>query len=286
MPVITPDGIVGKVRDVFPKTSPHTAQVLLINDQTSGAGVILATPASAPSSTEPPPAASRSAISPRTAGIKAGEPVLTSGGDQVFPRGLPVGTIESIAADPEHQPYTAIRVKPAANLFQLEEVLIITGREPSLPAGTLQALARGAEASLPPALLPRRPPPRPQLPRPPPRRRRLPPAPPRRLSPIACPASGSDCRPELARSEGQSSSRSRQPKAAGGVVPHPVPALHVDRYSPGTTPPASALTPGAAHHRALPDSLPAQPVRRPKRSDAEPSTDSSPTPSPTEPPLN
>ncbi len=37
MAVITADGIVGKVRDVF----PHTAQVLVINDQTSGAGVIL-----------------------------------------------------------------------------------------------------------------------------------------------------------------------------------------------------------------------------------------------------
>ena len=37
MAVITPDGIVGKIRDVF----PHTAQVLAINDQSSGAGVIL-----------------------------------------------------------------------------------------------------------------------------------------------------------------------------------------------------------------------------------------------------
>ena len=37
MAVISGDGIVGKVRDVF----PHTAQVLAINDQTSGAGVIL-----------------------------------------------------------------------------------------------------------------------------------------------------------------------------------------------------------------------------------------------------
>ncbi len=37
MAVITPDGIVGKLRDVF----PTTAQVLEIDDQTSGAGVIL-----------------------------------------------------------------------------------------------------------------------------------------------------------------------------------------------------------------------------------------------------
>ncbi len=38
MAVITPDGIVGKLRDVFRDTS----QVLEINDQTSGAGVIFA----------------------------------------------------------------------------------------------------------------------------------------------------------------------------------------------------------------------------------------------------
>ncbi len=37
MAVITPDGIVGKIKDVFPLSS----QVLLINDRDSGAGVIL-----------------------------------------------------------------------------------------------------------------------------------------------------------------------------------------------------------------------------------------------------
>jgi len=39
MGVITADGIVGKVREVF----PQSAQVLAINDQSSGAGVILET---------------------------------------------------------------------------------------------------------------------------------------------------------------------------------------------------------------------------------------------------
>ena len=37
MAVITPDGIVGKLKDVF----AHTSQVLEISDQTSGAGVLL-----------------------------------------------------------------------------------------------------------------------------------------------------------------------------------------------------------------------------------------------------
>jgi rod shape-determining protein MreC len=87
MAVITADGIVGKVRDVF----PHTAQVLAINDQTSGAGVILAT------------TRIRAILTGNASGrleivgiladdrIKPGEKVLTAGGDLVYPRGLPVG---------------------------------------------------------------------------------------------------------------------------------------------------------------------------------------------------
>ncbi len=148
MAVITPDGIVGKIRDVFPGTAPHTAQVLLINDQTSGAGVLLAR------------TRVRAIIHGTVGGrveitnltpddrIASGEPVLTSGGDQVFPRGLPVGTIQSLAPDPEHQPYISISIKPAANLFQLEEVLVITGSQNALPPATLQALAKGAELSI------------------------------------------------------------------------------------------------------------------------------------------
>ncbi len=134
MAVITPDGIVGKIRDVFPGTSPHTAQVLEINDPASGAGVILASTRIR--------AILRGALGggiqignlTQDSRIKPGEAVLTSGGDQIFPRGLKVGTIESIEPDPDHQPYTRIRIKPAANLTQLEEVLIITGTQSDLPA--------------------------------------------------------------------------------------------------------------------------------------------------------
>src|SRR3984885_5423765 len=141
--VITPDGIVGKLRDVF----PHTSQVLLINDQTSGAGVLLAT------------TRIRAILRGSTAGqivinnltpdsrINPGEQVLTSGGDQVYPRGLPVGTIESIKPDPDHQPYTLIQLRPAANLNQLEEVLVITGTQPTLPLEAQHDLAVGASTA-------------------------------------------------------------------------------------------------------------------------------------------
>ena len=114
--VITPDGIVGKLRDVF----PHSAQVLLISDPTSGAGVILAS--TRIRGIVRGTANGQLLINDLTSDsrIKVGDHVVTSGGDKVFPRGLPVGEITSIAPDPQHQPYTAITVQPYANLSRLD----------------------------------------------------------------------------------------------------------------------------------------------------------------------
>ena len=142
MAVITPDGVVGKIRDVF----QHTSQLLLISDSSSGAGVILAT--TRIRGIVKGTATGRVEIDNLTADsrIKVGETVVTSGGDLVFPRGLPVGTIESIAPDPLHQPYTAIVIKTAANLNRLEEVLVITGTSATLPPAAAQDAAT-AEAT-------------------------------------------------------------------------------------------------------------------------------------------
>jgi rod shape-determining protein MreC len=129
MAVITADGIVGKVRDVFPRS----AQVLCINDQTSGAGVILET------------TRIRGILRGNAAGqpqivglmadsrIKPGENVLTAGGDEIFPRGLPVGVVESVVPDPDQDGFIKVIVKPAAHLDRLDEVLVITSVQPRFP---------------------------------------------------------------------------------------------------------------------------------------------------------
>jgi rod shape-determining protein MreC len=129
MAVITPDGIVGKIRDVF----PHTAQVLAINDESSGAGVILET------------TRIRGILRGNAAGqpqvedvvrdqrIKAGENVLTAGGDEIFPRGMPVGVVTSVVNDPERDGFVDVIVKPAAHLDQLDEVLVVTSTQPRFP---------------------------------------------------------------------------------------------------------------------------------------------------------
>ena len=123
MPVITADGIVGKVLRVYPSTS----LVLMINDQSSGVGVLL----------------SKSRLQGVLRGtpegelvlervmsdeqVTPGETVLSSGGDQIFPKGFPVGTVMKVS--PGKELFLNIKVHAAADLSRLEEVLVVTEKQ-------------------------------------------------------------------------------------------------------------------------------------------------------------
>lgn len=144
MPVITADGIVGKVREVF----AFSAQVLLITDHESGAGVILEK--------------SRLQGVLRGTGmfelalndimadekIEPGEHVITSGGDRIYPKGLPVGFIGSSQPDRDNPPFLAIRVRPAADLARLEEVLVVTRVAEESPAPVSETTGRVRTADI------------------------------------------------------------------------------------------------------------------------------------------
>jgi rod shape-determining protein MreC len=56
--------------------------------------------------------------------VPAGEMVLTSGGDGIFPKGLLVGRVTKVS--PGSELFLNIRVRPAADLSKLEEVLVVT----------------------------------------------------------------------------------------------------------------------------------------------------------------
>jgi rod shape-determining protein MreC len=242
--VITPDGIVGKLRDVF----PHTSQVLLINDQTSGAGILLAT------------TRIRAILRGSTTGqilinnltpderIKPGEQVLSSGGDQVYPRGLPVGTIESIKIDPDHQPYTIIQLRPAANLNQLEEVLVITGSETGLPVQAQKDLAAGAATAEAQAAA-------------------------KQLADQQAAEAAARSAAQIVADRLPSIHDPDQPDSPATpttgipgtppttIVPKPLPTIRPDRYTPGTTPSAADLKPGAGEN--TPASTTAVPATQP-----------------------
>jgi rod shape-determining protein MreC len=137
--VITAQGIVGKVLSVYGSTS----LVLLINDQSSGVGVIL-------EKTRLQGVLRGSAtgqvmvekiLNDET--VQPGERVLTSGGDQIFPKGLDVGTVAKVS--PGKDAFLEIRLQPAAHLSKLEEILVVTKVEdraptPSEVAGQVRAV--------------------------------------------------------------------------------------------------------------------------------------------------
>jgi len=118
LPVITPEGVVGNIVAVY----PHTAQVLLITDPSCGVGCMLE--------------ASRLQGILKGGGqgrcnlqyvmdeekVSAGEAVLTSGLDQIYPKGLLVGYV---IRSEDGNIYKHIAVKPAVSLSRLENVLIL-----------------------------------------------------------------------------------------------------------------------------------------------------------------
>jgi rod shape-determining protein MreC len=120
MAVITPDGIVGKIAKAFSSTS----QVLLISDQSWGAGGILTQSRLQGIVKGTQSGDVQMAYIMSDNQIKPGERIITSGGDRIFPKGLPIGTVREVS--PGKDLFLNIRVKPAADLNRLEEVLVIT----------------------------------------------------------------------------------------------------------------------------------------------------------------
>ena len=120
-PVMTPDGIVGRVIH----TGHFAAIVQLVSDPESGVGIVMR--------------------SSRVQGIvrgdgrdlelvliaddnelAVGDELLTSGTDRIYPKGLNVGVIESIG--PTEDLMKTARIRPAADLTRLEEVLCLIDR--------------------------------------------------------------------------------------------------------------------------------------------------------------
>ncbi len=126
MGVITPEGVVGKVLETYARTS----LILLITDKEGGAGALLASSRSQGviRGTGEALVEMRYVINDQEVGV--GEQVLTSGLDHIFPKDLPLGTVASVE---KGNPFKLIRVKPAARLDRLEEVLVLLTRQELAP---------------------------------------------------------------------------------------------------------------------------------------------------------
>jgi rod shape-determining protein MreC len=120
MAVITPTGIVGKIAQVYPDSS----QVLPINDQFSGVGAALKDSRLQGILKGAANGATTLQYIMSDEKVVPGEEVVTSGGDRIFPKGLPVGKVVSV--EPGKDLFLNIRVVPSSRLDQLEEVLVVT----------------------------------------------------------------------------------------------------------------------------------------------------------------
>lgn len=122
-PVITPDGAVGKVIEVY----RDSAQVLLLTDKDSGVGAMLVeSRIQSPVTGTGEPMLTMKYIASEDK-VNVGEKLVTSGMDKIFPRDVPVGTVVEVRPG---TPFKQVRVAPAAKLDRLEEVLVLLTQEP------------------------------------------------------------------------------------------------------------------------------------------------------------
>ena len=269
MAVITADGVVGKVLRAFKSTS----QVLLVNDQTSGVGAILeksrlqgvlrGTPLGE--------VVLEKVMSDEA--VQPGERVLTSGGDQIFPKGLAVGTVTKVSPGPEL--FLNIRVKPSADLSRLEEVLVITQqaeRESGVADGAQMRAADILAQRLP--SVPDRPPDDPNKPPPPTSGLKILPAPTAPGTPGPKPNGAEATRGQLGQGQSPATTTVTTPKprvdSAGiangsGSVSSPIKPAGSPAVKPVTT-----RTPGSSAVKVSGGATKAAPVSKPQPTPLKP----------------
>ncbi len=118
MGVITPQGIVGKIVETYPTKS----EVLLISDKDSGVGALLAdtrTHGVVKGGGDSGPHLDYVVNDEK---VHAGEIVVTSGEDRIFPKDLLVGKVAEFRPG---NPFQVIRVEPSVRLDRLEDVLVL-----------------------------------------------------------------------------------------------------------------------------------------------------------------
>src|SRR5882762_7891393 len=138
MAVITADGVVGKILQAY----PHTAQVLLINDQSSGLGAIVERLRAQGIVRGSPAGETMLEKIMADEEVQPGDRIITTGGDGIFPKGMLVGTVIKVSPS---DLFLRIRLHPAADLTRLEEVLVVTKMQDVPPPGDVAASQRAAD---------------------------------------------------------------------------------------------------------------------------------------------
>src|SRR5688572_17527332 len=130
MAVVAPTGLVGRV--VTP--TQHASKVQLLIDLNAAAGAIVERTRAQGIVQGPVDEAGtvRMSFVVATADVKAGDTIVTSGVDGIYPKGFVIGKVEQV--DNGNGIHKVIRVRPSVDFNALEEVLVVkTPPGPALP---------------------------------------------------------------------------------------------------------------------------------------------------------
>lgn len=120
MPVVTADGLVGRVTQV----GPFVCQIQLITDEHAGAGGRLTTSRAVGEVEGRGDGTCRMKSISSLYDVGENEPILTSGLDRLYPAGILIGYVTSVAKGAGATPQdTAVR--PSADLDRIEAVMIL-----------------------------------------------------------------------------------------------------------------------------------------------------------------
>lgn len=143
MPVVTAEGIVGRVVAV----SPWTSQVMLITDEKAAAGGIIGQLGESGALGSVRGLGTSGLVEMRYVSglnkVEVGDYVTTTGQDGIYPPGLSVGTIVDVKHGTATQPHQ-ILIRPNARLDQLSDVAVLLYQPPQRtePDQTLPNLDR------------------------------------------------------------------------------------------------------------------------------------------------
>jgi rod shape-determining protein MreC len=125
LPVLTPDGLVGRVSSVGYTRS----QVVLIGDPSCRVSARVVNPAHDMGVISPGGPLENSLVNltylSGNANLKSGQVVVTSGEGGIFPAGIPIGLVAENARPVEFGLYAETRVKLSANLGALDQVWVL-----------------------------------------------------------------------------------------------------------------------------------------------------------------
>lgn len=124
LPVVAPDGLVGRVVEV----TPYTAKVQLVTDPVSASGGLLQRTRVTGIVSGNLGAGLRMRYLPLLADVVVGDEVVTSGMGGVFPKGIPVGRVTVVERKSGALFLEAV-LQPTVDLGRLEEVLILMDAE-------------------------------------------------------------------------------------------------------------------------------------------------------------